>query len=129
MSYNILILDDDQDRLVAFKRILSRQGDDLTMVSTATDAISMLKLYVYPIVFLDYDLDLQQSLDIKETGTGMDVVDWIVKNKAQFQRTHFIVHSLNPVYGPLMYTTLKTAGLQALLKPGVWTDKAFLSAL
>lgn len=129
MSYNILILDDDQDRLVAFKRILSRQGDDLTMVSTATDAISMLKLYVYPIVFLDYDLDLQQSLDIKETGTGMDVVDWIVTNKAHFQRTHFIVHSLNPVYGPLMYTTLKTAGLQALLKPGVWTDKAFLSAL
>jgi len=57
------------------------------------------------------------------------VVDWIVTNKAHFQRTHFIVHSLNPVYGPLMYTTLKTAGLQALLKPGVWTDKAFLSAL
>ena len=129
MSYNILILDDDQDRLVAFKRILSRQGDDLTMVSTATDAISMLKLYVYPIVFLDYDLDLQQSLDIKETGTGMDVVDWIVKNKAQFQRTHFIVHSLNPVYGPLMYTTLKTAGLQALLKPGVWKDAEFLGKL
>jgi CheY-like chemotaxis protein len=126
-SYNILVLDDDHERLAAFKRNLI--GNALTLVSTARDAINQLKLYKFALIFMDYDLDLHEQLDTAKTGTGMDVVEWIVANKQHFLRTSFIVHSLNPVGGPLMTATLKTAGLRVQAMPGVWKNAEFLGKL
>lgn len=126
-AYNILILDDDKERLRAFKQNLV--GNALTLVSTAQDAINQLKLYKFAIIFLDFDLDLNGQLDIARTGTGMDVVNWMVAHKQLFMRDSIIVHSLNPLGGPLMVATLKAAGLHALARPHVWTDTEFLSEL
>lgn len=126
-AYNILILDDDKERLRAFQQNLV--GNALTLVSTAQDAINQLKLYKFAIIFLDYDLDLNGRLDINRTGTGMDVVNWIIAHKHLFLRAHFIIHSLNPLGGPLMTATLKTAGLSAEAMPEVWKDAEFLGKL
>ena len=129
-GYNLLVLDDDQDRLVAFRRALTNGlGNDLTLVSTASDAISMLKLYTYAIVFLDYDLDLQQSLNAAVTGNGMDVVDWIAQIVVRTSHTRLRRQITQPDPTAFDPPPSTAAGLQALLKPGVWTDKAFLSAL
>jgi CheY-like chemotaxis protein len=125
--YNILVLDDDKERLRDFKANLV--GNAVTLVSTAQDAINQLKLYKFVLIFLDYDLDLNGQLDVTKTGTGMDVVDWIVAHKQLFLRDVFFVHSLNPIGGPMMTATLKTAGLRASAKPGVWKDAEFLETL
>lgn len=129
-ALNILIIDDDKERLQAFKSALDTHFNNvLTMVSTAQDAINQLKLYVFAVIFLDYDLDLNGKLPIAKTGTGMDVVNWIVAHKHLFQRTQFICHSLNPIGNPLMVATLKTAGLAVESMPGVWKNAEFLSSL
>ena len=127
----ILILDDMPARHEHFKEALV--GDDLTHVYSADECISALRHFTYNWVYLDHDLReshyttqagivvprYEADPDKYESGTGMDVVDFIVKHPGWFQvpKTKFHIHSWNTIRAREMCIRLKEVGLTATQGP------------
>lgn len=117
----IITLDDMEERARAFRKWFI--GHEHTHVYTAKDAIEKMKNERFDLVMLDHDLAeehyLIQSEGLSETwqpgmtkyspGTGMDVVDFMVKKESPMAKT-VIVHSYNPVRAPEMFRKLDDAG-------------------
>ena len=92
----------------------------------ANSAIELLDNFDYDLVFLDHDLAEEHYLELSEglhetqqpgyaeysPGTGMDVVDHIVKMPAERRPKLAVVHSWNP-RGDEMANRLWEAGVKA----------------
>ncbi len=121
----ILVLDDDPSRHKAFKRGLV--GASVVQVTRADEAVMALaNTGPWSVVCLDHDLDQHGDLT---AGDGMQVVKWICGRTRCFKVTLFIVHSLNPIYGPSMVAKLQHAGLAAARVPNIWADDEGLARL
>jgi hypothetical protein len=68
-----------------------------TGVSTAPECIELLRDGGWERISLDYDLDFPDR-DIAETGTGMDVLEWIaarVSSEPSYRPPRILIHSTN----------------------------------
>ena len=91
-----LFLDDCVDRQALF----AEKYPHATIVATAEEAISMLKLHTFQVVWLDHDLGDEIYVSSERADTGMEVVRWIVEHRPAVE--NFVVHTLNHDAGPMV---------------------------
>lgn len=108
----ILVLDDQESRLIIFRRKLI--GHDVVCVKTASDAISNFSEYDFDCVFLDHDLG-DKVMEISGPGTGYEVAEWL-RDHPDRRPQQIIVHSFNPVGAKNMTSILPGS----IYKPGIW---------
>ena len=123
-----LILDDDVERHLHFRKIFERKGWAYPHVATTVfEASRRLSTCKYQQVFLDHDLGYTDS-----KATGMSLVQWIVgqvqAGKRRFSGTTFIVHSMNPVGAQNMVRALTSVGLNVKRIPLVQLYDALRAA-
>jgi hypothetical protein len=114
----ILFLDDNEGRFRKFKaRTIGCIVDHALSIDSA---IQFLNTFTYDYVFLDFDLE---NYPLMNNGrNGMEVVDFIIANKDNYNiaTTRFIVHSLNHIGGTQMYAKLRLEGFRVEHIPGVY---------
>jgi CheY-like chemotaxis protein len=81
----ILVLDDDPNRLKAFRSILGI-GNLLTTELENNE--------VFDYIFLDHDLGGEQFVN-SDIGTGYEVAKWLSEHKDKIPSSPIIIHSLN----------------------------------
>ncbi len=104
---NIIVLEDDINRINKFKRELI--GHYVLYFEHAKDCIEILNTDAkIDLLFLDRDLNgTQNNTDEKDEDTGSTVVKYLCDNKREIG--HIIVHSLNSIEGLNMYNDLAKA--------------------
>ena len=90
---NILILEDDPNRIGAFARALET-GNTVTVTDQVSEAIALLQSQRFDAVYLDHDLGGKQFVDPKDEPTGYHVAQWLVENSEYIPSVVFI-HSHN----------------------------------
>jgi hypothetical protein len=109
----ILLLEDDEDRKAAMKKVLAEQFDRFKHVffDNAPETIAWLKenLKDAALICLDHDLGPNRQLgnDAFDPGTGRDVVDYLA---SQTPRCPVIIHTTNDWAAPGMEIALKESG-------------------
>ena len=129
----LLILDDDNERLIHFKQISGQLAKNISVV-TWMDAPTMLAevdgyLAKTKLISLDHDLYKQKPSD-PETGCGRDVADYLATCSPVCP---VIIHSSNIDAAWGMYNVLSFAGWQVEVVPHTgrqvdWYDKTWLVA-
>ena len=109
---NILILEDNKERCKLFNNL--RQEHSVTITEFAHEAIRLLSLNKYDMLFLDHDLGGQEMVP-SGPGTGYEVAEFLSNNK-QFKPEQIIVHSFN---GPGSQNIMKALP-EARWIPGIW---------
>ena len=109
---NILILEDSNERAVAFFRNLPKH--DLCFVKTAQEAVSQLIDDEWDVLFLDHDLG-GKILQPSDENSGYGVACWLAENQDR-KPALIIIHSLNPVGALRMWRALPGS----CLLPGAW---------
>lgn len=111
---NILIVEDDLNRMVKFRQNLI--GTCVKFVWTVKDAITEIQSGRYDIIFLDYDLDLRG-----ETRKSIDAVLHVRNCQKCMRRPIWIVHSLNEQGAVDLMEALKPTARGLLRSPWAWT--------
>ena len=114
-NMNIVILEDDPNRIRVFKRNLL--GNLVFVTKEPRDAISRLRTGNVDVLFLDHDLGGTGQPERSGDDTGYEVARWLERNP-KFQPKTIVIHSLNPVG----QQNMKRALPSALIKPGVWDE-------
>lgn len=133
---NILILEDDEDRIKQFKeRFFSLfNGKDKNLIisvieyaRTAKEAIEFLKKTThYDIIFLDHDLGNRVFVSSDDENTGSEVVRYLVENANHYTNTKFIIHSFNPLGAKNMLNNIKENITDNVIHvPAIWTRDVF----
>ena len=92
---NILILEDDNERVKCFKKNFF--GCNLTFTCKVDICIEQLESNTFDVLFLDHDLGGEVYVESgKGVETGHDVAKWLSNNLDKSPKD-VIVHSLNPV--------------------------------
>ena len=107
----VLVLDDDSSRQRAFMRGLLNYN--VTIVTTAKEAIEALKRREWDAVFLDHDL--KGVVEESGPGTGYEVAEWLAQNPKR-QPPQIFIHTFNPAGAKKMQQALPSA----VYHPGVW---------
>jgi len=114
---NILILEDDPLRMIAFRQRL--EGHSITHAEVAAEAIELLKKNSYDLILLDHDLGGKTYVDHtnQQEDCGMRVAEFFSIRPEQV-RPHgpIVVHSLN---GPAAQQMVELIG-EAIWCPFVW---------
>jgi hypothetical protein len=114
MSFNVLFLDDDENRQYAFRSNVP----SAKRVYNAADAIAALPANSWHYVFLDHDLGGNIFQDSSESNTGMEVVRFLCENKLPIEK--IIVHSLNTSAANYMCIDLERAGYTVIRLPFIY---------
>ena len=109
----ILVLDDEENRLIQFK--INLAGHIVVCVKTAAEAIQQLDQNNFNIAFLDHDLG-GRVLVPSGPGTGYEVAQWIAAHENK-QPDKIFIHSFNEPAAKRMKSLLPNA----VIAPGVWT--------
>lgn len=109
----ILVLDDDETRLQAFKDKLV--GHEVLTATTAQEAIESLKSTMFDAVFLDHDLG-GQIYQASGPETGYEVAVWLRDNPERKPQS-IVIHSFNAPGARNMLAVLP----EAVYEPGAWT--------
>lgn len=88
----ILILEDNEDRIIQFKNNFALYPP--TVVENANDAIKQLTDNKWDVLFLDHDLGGSVHVSIDEKNTGSEVARFLKKNPDKIPGL-VILHSLN----------------------------------
>lgn len=115
----MLFLDDLHDRFSQFSE--NWHGHDLTHVTNAADCIQRLQSEAFDLVMLDHDLSDEHYIkQCTDETTGSYVAQYIAARPRRFQRTQFVVHSLNHAGRNRMVIALSSAGLRVHDVPWGW---------
>jgi CheY-like chemotaxis protein len=117
----ILILEDDRDRTVLFRRNLI--GHDVRIVATATEAIRLLETEIWDALFLDHDLGGSAYVP-SGPGTGYEVACWLEEHVDR-RPARIRVHSFNDPGRKKIMAALP--GAEEC--PGCWVSAVELSEL
>lgn len=109
----ILILEDDQNRISSFKRVLS--AHQVTFTEKAEDCIRELRDNKFDCLFLDHDLGGEVYVD-SGPGTGYEVAKWLEEHEDR-QPNLIFLHSLNSVG----VKNMKQALPKSRICPWAWT--------
>lgn len=116
---NILVLDDDQDRLDAFASRL--QWHRTVMVKTKEEACAAIDRERFEFFFLDHDLGGETYVSSYREDTGMGVVRHLIASK--HPRVPVVVHSLNYGGAQNMAALLRADRWRTLLIPFAWQQE------
>lgn len=111
-STNILILEDAEYRITAFKNNFS--NCNLTITSDVQECIQLLSTNVYDFLFLDHDLD-QRIYTPSDERSGFWVAKFVAENP-QFKPEIVCLHTKNQ-YG---IVNMKQVLPNAIVTPEIW---------
>jgi len=117
----VLFLDDNEERwnkaLENFEELLPKSYaiSEMKWAQTAQECIQMLQDEQWDAVSLDHDLGGEVHVDSNREDTGMEVVRWIIANRAEIP--FIIVHSWNIPAARRMCEQLRMHYYQVLMKP------------
>lgn len=123
---NVLILEDDPDRIKYFKRNLIGHYKAVFDEVADFEYLYKRKDMEWDVIFLDHDLDMSNGLDPKE-NSGSVAVDRILENPRT--NCYYVIHSANDRCAADMCDRLRKAGLKALRYYGVWYKDDPLAAV
>jgi len=89
----VLVVEDDQNRIVKFKRDLV--GHDVDYAEDAGPAINFINNNTYDLIFLDHDLGGETYVPSSNRNTGYQVAKAI--KKTSNESAYIIIHSCNTV--------------------------------
>ncbi len=115
---NILILEDDEKRIINFKQNFIGRDCNVTYVETAIDAINKIKENTFDLLFLDHDLGGEVYVPIEGTNTGSEVARYLNKNPI---KAIVIIHSLSGFGKENMLKLIEGS----MYIPFVWQEKVF----
>jgi CheY-like chemotaxis protein len=113
----IFILEDDTERRTPVFRA-NLIGHELVFAETAAQAIKILGMREFDLIFLDHDLGGQQWVDPNDKNTGSEVTRWMVEEMSKCPTV--IIHSLNSPAAQAMKHRLLNNGFDAHYIP--WID-------
>lgn len=116
----ILFLDDDPRRAaLMYQRMNSEQQQHTFWVTTAEEAIDVLKHYRarLELVFLDHDLGGRTYVHSAREDCGMEVVRFLEKQDSKTFTCDFIVHSWNIDAAQKMNSRLNAHGYKSVQTP------------
>jgi hypothetical protein len=117
----ILFLDDNAHRAaLAYQRMPEEERDCTIWVTTAEQAIDVLKNYKSRLikVYLDHDLGGKTFVDSRREDTGMECVRFLERqNHNDYKNVKFVVHSWNIYAGNKMCERLKIKGYNVVYIP------------
>jgi CheY-like chemotaxis protein len=116
----ILIVDDDQKRLDAYRQ--KYRGQDVALVRNYSDAVRRLTGSKFDLVSLDYDIADHEAANQSPTGrkrTGLDLAHYIAENLAGTPRApvRCVIHSHNVNKAPVMQDVLEQSGIRTEYQP------------
>jgi CheY-like chemotaxis protein len=114
---NIFVLEDDEQRKLAFKRKFL--GHNITIIDNIKEAINILSTNIaFDMIFLDHDLGGEVYVNSENENTGYQLAKWISQQKKILKESIIIVHSLNQVGAQNIKAVLPNAWLQ----PFAWKE-------
>lgn len=119
-----LVVDDSPSRSRSFRRELI--GTHVVVFDRAPEAIDWLRDHAPDIIFLDFDLH-EYGLDIEDSGTGMDIVQYLCQSHDRLGGAAVVVHSLNADAGPAMVRLLHGCGYRACQHTHIWEQPQALA--
>jgi CheY-like chemotaxis protein len=111
----ILILEDSPERHKKFRKFLHHH--QVTIVATASEAITLLATKMWDCLFLDHDLGDQVMVE-SGPGTGYEVASWLEQHQDHMP-DKVILHTFNPDGLERMQQALP----QAIPYPGAWDNE------
>lgn len=112
-----LLLEDDPERIKAFKQRFLEEGWAYTVTTMARECIDQLRGgRRFDVVFLDHDLGGETFADPLGENTGSAVARWMAEHMASI--TTVIIHSFNAPAAEAMRSRL---GDHAFYLPGCWS--------
>lgn len=102
----ILVLEDDNNRIIKFKRGLI--GHVVNYATTAAQGMSFINKNKYDIIFLDHDLGGHIFVDSHSDNTGFQLAKAIAVNDKN-NDTFCVIHSCNPCGANNMMSILSHA--------------------
>lgn len=123
MGVKILLLEDDETRVIQFRRRIEGEGVPfgLTHARTAKEAITELGSSRYDLILLDHDLGGRTYVDFgnESEDCGMRVAEWLsIRPERVSQHGPILVHSLN---GPAAQQMVELIS-EAVWAPFLWTE-------
>ena len=112
----VLIVEDDDQRVVEFHSWLGHPNIRLLHVKTGDAALKCVETDRYDLILLDHDLDLQHPLGRLGSVNGTNVVARLVASRAN-RETSVIIHSMNPGARNRMFLTLQANDFDVQVKP------------
>lgn len=111
---NILILEDNIDRINKFKELFDNQ--ELFIFDNVKDAYHACVNNEFAVMFLDHDLDNRIWVNSNEENTGYQFIKYLVENNNhQCKNSLIYIHSMNPVGANNMLNLLLDNGYD-----GIW---------
>lgn len=115
----VLILEDDtQYRIPAFRQRL--EGHDITVTTTANEAIEQLASHDFDLIFLDHDLGGEAFTDSSRPNTGAAAARWIAQHRERV-KGKVVIHSFNYPGAKVMREAIPDADYL----PGCWLKDAY----
>jgi CheY-like chemotaxis protein len=135
-TVKVLILEDDEDRIKQFKRVLVPHNDfffQLTVTDNVQHALDYVRHNAFDLVFIDNDLCPQHydqpMFSGGEAGTGWDFAKQ-VKEMPNAQKTAlYVVHSLNPLASGRIFRAIQGAGLPCEIRTFAWRKEEMSEVL
>jgi CheY-like chemotaxis protein len=114
---NILILEDDLQRIERFVRHYKNSGLTVYVTDQVNQCIELLQNEPIDLIYLDHDLGGKVMVDPTKELTGLHVAQWMVSNPSRAPKIAFI-HSHNPIGSKAMHETLiAIAEMQVFVAP------------
>lgn len=110
----IFILEDNKERLVAFKELYKTLS--VTFCDNVKDAMRICMSEEFEILLLGHDLDDRVYVDSNEENTGYQFVKKLVESGKQKEALIY-VHSLNPIGANKMVNLLHNYGYDGIWSP------------
>lgn len=112
---NVLVLEDNEERIKHFKKNLV--GNNFKIVSVSDACIELLVKDKWDVLFLDHDLGGRSYVPSSESNTGYQVAKFLHDNPKYKPSEVIIIHSLNPIGAENMQNALP----EAYRIPFAWT--------
>lgn len=115
VNMNILILEDNTERIFQFKKKLI--GHDVTFTKDTKECIELLKNNLYNYIMLDHDLG--DVFEQPGEENGYEVAKWIADNPTKAP-IHILIHTANNIGASAMMKVLGDVGIRATYIPFLW---------
>lgn len=127
----ILILEDDDLRVIEFKKRIAETNADINLivVDQAIECIKHLSTQKFDIIFLDHDLGGEVLVSSTKENTGATVARFWKSSDNMNKYTTVVIHSLNPAGSSYMMNIISDViGAMPIKVPIIW-DKIWWDIL
>jgi len=107
-SKKLFLLEDSESRINWFRNRCKAAGHILVLADNVKDALHILRVEKFDMIFLDHDLDDRVYVDSNEENTGYQVAKEL--HNTINRDTEVVIHSMNSIGSKNMYNEIISNG-------------------